>query len=114
MEAGGALYVFDKGTLTSFDAATGQVHWRLTSAGISLVQPDGKGNLYVTSTTASPDAIQFSQRVNSSSRANPVILKVDAATGRGYIGANPDKLKIREICLCRAGDGGPVEQTDSG
>jgi hypothetical protein len=82
VEAGGALYVFDKGTLTSFDAATGQVHWRLTSAGISLVQPDGKGNLYVTSTTASPDAIQFSQRVNSSSRANPVILKVDAATGR--------------------------------
>ena len=82
VEAGGALYVFDKGMLTSFDAATGQVHWRLTSAGISQVQPDGKGNLYVTSPTASPEAIQFSRRVNLSSRANPVILKVDAATGR--------------------------------
>jgi outer membrane protein assembly factor BamB len=68
--------------LTSFDAATGQVHWRLTSVGISQVQPDGKGSLYVTSTTASPDAIQFSQQVSLSSKANPVILKVDATTGR--------------------------------
>jgi hypothetical protein len=82
VEAGGTLYVFDKGMLTSFDAATGQVHWRLTSVGISQVQPDGKGNLYVTSTTASPDAIQFSQQVNFSSKATPVILKVDAATGK--------------------------------
>ena len=82
VESDNTLYVFDRGMLTSFDAATGQVHWRLTSVGISQVQPDGKGNLYVASTTASPDAIQFSQQVNSSSQENPVILKVDAATGR--------------------------------
>ena len=82
VEAGGVLYAFDKGMLTSFDAATGQVHWRLTSVGISQVQPDGKGNLYVTSTTASPDDIQFSQQVNFSSKTTPVILKVDAATGK--------------------------------
>jgi len=68
--------------LTSFDAATGQVHWRLTSVGISQVQPDDKGHLYVTSTTASPDSIQFSQQVSLSSKVNPVILKVDATTGR--------------------------------
>ena len=54
VEAGHILYVFDQGMLTSFDAATGEVHWRLTSVGISQVQPDGKKNLYVTSTTASP------------------------------------------------------------
>jgi hypothetical protein len=36
----------------------------------------------VTSTTASPDTIQFSQQFNLSSKVNPVILKVDAATGR--------------------------------
>jgi hypothetical protein len=82
VQAGDTLYVFDKGILTSFDAATGQVHWRLTSVGISQVQPDGKGNLYVTSTTASPDDIQFSQQVNFSSKTTPVILKVDAATGK--------------------------------
>jgi len=82
VESGNALYVFDRGMLTSFDAATGQVHWRLTSVGISQVQPDGEGHLYVTSTTASPDSIQFSQQVSLSSKANPVILKADATTGR--------------------------------
>ena len=82
VESDNALYVFDRGMLTSFDAATGQVHWRLTSVGISQVQPDGKGHLYVTSTTASPDSIQFSQQFNLSSKANPVILKMDATTGR--------------------------------
>ena len=82
VESGNTLYVFDRGMLTSFDAATGQVRWRLTSVGISQVQPDGQGCLYVTSTTASPDTIQFSQQVNLSSKVNPVILKVDAATGR--------------------------------
>jgi hypothetical protein len=82
VESGNTLYVFDRGMLTSFDAATGQVHWRLTSVGISQVQPDGKGSLYVTSTTASPDAIQFSQQVSLSSKVNPVILKVEATTGR--------------------------------
>src|SRR5208283_2794175 len=83
VEAGNTLYVFDRGMLTSFDAATGDVHWRLTSVGISQVQLDGKKNLYVTSTTASPDSIQFSQQFNLSSKVNPVILKVDATTGRG-------------------------------
>jgi hypothetical protein len=82
VESDNTLYVFDRGMLTSFDAATGQVHWRLTSVGISRVQPDGKGHLYVTSTTASPDSIQFSQQFNLSAKANPVILKVDATTGR--------------------------------
>jgi len=82
VESDNTLYVVDRGMLTSFDAATGQVHWRLTSVGISQVQPDGEGHLYVTSTTASPDSIQFSQQFNLSSKANPVILKMDATTGR--------------------------------
>jgi hypothetical protein len=82
VEAGGTLYVFDQGMLTSFEAATGDVHWRLTSVGITQVQPDAQQDLYVSSTTASPDTIQFSQQVDFSARANPVILKVEAATGR--------------------------------
>ncbi len=82
VEAGNILYVFDRGMLTCFEAATGDVHWRLTSVGISRVQLDGKGNLYVTSTTASPDTIQFSQQVDFSSKAGPVILKVAGATGK--------------------------------
>ena len=82
VEAGNLLYVFDQGMLTSFDAATGEVHWRLTSVGISQVQLDAKKDLYVTSTTASPDTIQFSQQVDFSSKSGPVILKVAGATGK--------------------------------
>jgi hypothetical protein len=82
VEVGNTLYVFDRGMLTSFDAATGDVHWRLTSVGISQVQLDEKGNLYVSSTTASPDSIQFSQEFDPSARSGPVILKVAAATGK--------------------------------
>ncbi len=82
VEVGHNLYVFDRGMLTSFDAATGEVHWRVTSVGISQVQPDGKGDLYVTSTTASPDTIQFSQQVDFSSKAGPVILKVAGSSGK--------------------------------
>ncbi len=82
VETGGTLYVFDQGMLTSFAAATGEVHWRLTSVGISQVQLDETKNLYVTSTTASPDTIQFSQQVNLSAKAAPVMLKVEAATGK--------------------------------
>ncbi len=82
VESGNTLFVFDQGMLTSFDASTGAVHWRLTSVGISQVQLDGQKHLYVTSTTASPDTIQFSQQVDIASKAGPVILKVDAATGK--------------------------------
>jgi hypothetical protein len=82
VEAGNTLYVFDQGMLTSFEAATGNVHWRLTSVGISQVQLDKMKNLYVTSTTASPDSLQFSREVDLSARINPVVLKVEAATGR--------------------------------
>ena len=82
VEAGNTLYVFDRGMLTSFDAATGDVRWRLTSVGISQVQLDERGDLYVTSTTASPDSIQFSQQFDPSARSAPVILKVAADTGK--------------------------------
>jgi len=82
VEAGNSLYMFDQGMLTSFDARTGEVHWRLTSVGIFQVQPNGQGHLYVTSTTASPDTIQYSQQFSLSAKANPVIMKVDAATGK--------------------------------
>ena len=82
VESDGILYVFDQGMLTSFDPATGAVNWRLTSVGISRLQPDGQGHLYVASTTASPDTIQFSQQVDFSSKAAPLILKVDTRSGR--------------------------------
>ncbi len=82
VESADALYVFDQGMLTCFELATGQARWRLTSVGISRVQLDGEGRLYVNTTTASPDVIDFPKQVNIFEKTRPVILKVDAATGK--------------------------------
>lgn len=82
LEEGGSLYVFDKGVLTAFDSRTGTVAWRVPSVGISQVVRDGNAKLYVSTTSASPEAIQYTQEVRFEDRPQPVIMKVDAATGR--------------------------------
>ena len=81
LETGDALYFADKGMLTRFDPATGNVRWRLTSVGISAVQVDDRGRLYLDTTTLRPDAIQYSQQINLHDRDLRVIMQVDPATG---------------------------------
>ena len=82
MESPDALYVFDQGMLTCFELGSGQARWRLTSVGVSRVQFDPQGRLYVNTTTASPDLIDFPQQLNPRERPQPVIMKVDPATGK--------------------------------
>ncbi|HET7626702.1 MAG TPA: PQQ-binding-like beta-propeller repeat protein [Verrucomicrobiae bacterium] len=82
VESENALYVFDQGMLSSFDPESGAVRWRLTSVGISGVESDGAGKLYVVTTSASADSIQFSRQVDFFSKTKPVLLKVDSATGK--------------------------------
>jgi len=82
LEEAGSLYVFDKGTLTAFDARSGNVRWRVPSVGISEVIRDNRGMLYVVTTSASPDSIQYSQQVRIADKPFPVILKVDSSSGR--------------------------------
>jgi outer membrane protein assembly factor BamB len=82
LEAGKILYFADQGMLTCFDLDTGNVRWRLTSVGISKIQLDDHGNIYLTTTSASPDSIQYSQQVSLMNRVEPVLLKVDPATGK--------------------------------
>lgn len=81
-EAGGLLYCFDQGTLTAFELGTGKVRWRFTSVGISSVVRDDKGMLYVCSTTASPESIQYKNQVDLGNREEPLLLKVHPATGK--------------------------------
>jgi outer membrane protein assembly factor BamB len=82
VETADALYVSDQGMLTCFELATGQARWRLTSVGISRVQFDDQGKLYVNTTTASPDVIDFPKQINIFEKVRPVIMKVDPATGQ--------------------------------
>ena len=82
LETSDALYFADKGILTRFDLSTGIARWRLNSVGVSAVQTDDRGNLYVDTTTAKPDSIRYSQEANLRDRVKRAILKVDAATGK--------------------------------
>jgi hypothetical protein len=96
VEHGGDLYVIDAGMLTRFNLKTGEAKWRLTSVGISKVLFDDTGQIYLVSTTASPDTIQHWQDSDFANRPKPVILKVDAATGRQLwqVDAIADKITL--------------------
>ena len=83
-EDAGSLYVFDKGVLTAFDVRTGNVRWRISSVGISQVVRDTSGNLYVATTSASPESIQYSQQVRITDKPHAVIMKVGAASGKVF------------------------------
>ncbi len=80
-ERANTLYFFDQGVLTAFSLPEGQVRWRLTSFGISAIQFDDQGALYVDSTTAGPDDIKYADTI-SFEKTPSVLLKVNAADGR--------------------------------
>jgi len=81
LEVGNTLYFFDKGMLTAFDLGTGTPRWRVTSVGIRRIQDDVHGDLYVSTTSANAEDIQYSQQIKVLDKTKPVFMKVDAATG---------------------------------
>ncbi len=81
VERAGVLYFFDQGVLTALALPGGQVQWRLTSIGISRVQFDDAGLLYVDSTAASPEDIQYSEQIKFE-KTHTVIMKVDPRSGK--------------------------------
>jgi hypothetical protein len=80
LEDNGALYFFDQGVLTAFSLAGGDVRWRVTSIGITKILRDD-GVLYVDSTTAAPEDIQYSEQLTVEKAASD-LLKIDAASGK--------------------------------
>ncbi|MEO6036356.1 MAG: B-box zinc finger protein, partial [Verrucomicrobiota bacterium] len=82
MENNNTLFLFDKGVLTTFDLPEAKVRWRLPSVGISRIQFDEKGMLYVSTTTAAPEDIQYSEQIKITDAAKPIVLKVDPKSGK--------------------------------
>jgi len=80
-EGPGGLYFFDQGVVTAFALPQGQVRWRLTTVGATKLQFDADGALYINSTTASPEDIQFSDSI-SFDKVKPVVIKVDPQNGK--------------------------------
>jgi len=81
-ERDGRIYICDLAMLTSVDAASGNVHWRLPTVGIAGLLFDHEGMLYVNTTTASPESIRYSRQIDVTSSASAVIVKVDSKTGK--------------------------------
>ena len=81
LEKGDTLYFFDQGVLTAFETKSGKARWRMPSVGVSRIQFDDQGMLYVTTTSAGPETIKYYEQV-SMDRVEPIIVKVDPATGR--------------------------------
>ena len=97
LETADALYFADKGVLTRFDLLTGSVRWRLTSVGISELQMDEHGDLYVDSTTAGAESIRFSQQVNLHSHIELVIQRVDPALGKVLWATHFESTRYRAL-----------------
>jgi hypothetical protein len=82
LETKDALYFADAGTLTRFDLASGNVRWRYNTVGITRIQADERGGIYIVTSTAGPESIQYSQQVNIHEKIKPVVMRLDAATGK--------------------------------
>jgi len=111
-ERNNTLYFFDQGVLTAFSLPAGEVRWRLPSFGISAIQFDAQGMLYVNSTTAGPEDIQYSDTVTFA-KIPAVLLKLDAASGKILWKAG-DRGERAIVNLAReddpAGRGDPVRR----
>jgi hypothetical protein len=82
VEDSGMLYLFDQGILTAFELPSCEVRWRLPSVGITKVLPDGRGGLYVDTTSASPDDIKYSDDIKITDPTMQIVIKVDAKGGK--------------------------------
>ncbi len=76
------LYFFDHGVLTAYDLPSGNAAWRLPTVGITKIEADDDGHLFVRSTTAPPESIQFSEQVYLKNGPRPILIKLDAKTGK--------------------------------
>lgn len=82
LESNGTLYFYDKGMLTAFDLGNGNPRWRVPSVGIWQVLDDGRGSLYVCTSSAGAEDIQYSQQIKIIEMPESVLMKVDSESGK--------------------------------
>jgi hypothetical protein len=119
VEHKGTLYVFDEAVLAAFDLKTGNPRWRIPSVGVAGLFFDDKDNIYVNTTTASPDSIKYSKQIDLSDKARNVVLKVDSTNGRILWQVEPGGLVNyvhgKVILVAQSyGLSGPFEDEDGG
>ncbi len=83
------LYVYDQGVLTAFDLASGAARWRVPSVGIAGLFFDDQENIYVNTSTASPDTLKYANQIDLTRKNSPIVMKVDAKSGKALWAAQP-------------------------
>lgn len=115
VEHDGALYVFDQAVLSAFDLNSGSVLWRIPSVGIVGLFFDDNDNVYVNTTSGSPDDIKYSRQIDVGKQTEAVVLKVDAKTGKVLWSAKPGGyityLSGDYIYTYQANDTGDTDET---
>jgi outer membrane protein assembly factor BamB len=116
VERKGVLYIFDEGVLTAFDLATGNVRWRLPSVGIAGLFFDDDDNIYVNTTTASPDSIKYSRQIDISDKVRSVVMKVDPKKGQVLWSVEPGGLvnHVYDKVILVAQSYSPVDEDNDG
>lgn len=89
VEHGDTLFVFDQAVLTAFDLNSGNARWRLPSVGVLGLFFDGKGSVYVNTTTGNPDDIKYSRQIDVTRKTEAVVFKIDAKTGKTLWSVKP-------------------------
>ena len=89
VEHGDTLYVFDQAVLSSFDLSSGNARWRLPSVGIAGLFFDDKDNVYVNTTTGSPDDVKYSRQIDVNRQTENVVSKIDPKAGKILWTAKP-------------------------
>jgi len=82
------LFPAQAGALTSFDLASGNVRWRLPSVETKGLFFDDAAMIYVNTTSATPDNLKYSRQIDVTDKIHPVVLKVEARTGKTLWRAN--------------------------
>jgi outer membrane protein assembly factor BamB len=82
VERDGTLYIYDDATLAAFDLSSGNARWRLPSVGISGLFFDDKGDIYLSTSTASLDSIKYSKQIDINNPTQGVLMKIDPQAGK--------------------------------
>lgn len=77
-ERGNTLYIADKGTLRAFSISNGEISWTYPTVGITQIQFDAEGMMYLTTTNADVNSIQYDQEFRFGEHIHEVLVKIDA------------------------------------
>jgi hypothetical protein len=114
VEHGDTLYVCDEAMLSAFDLASGSARWRVPSVGIVGLFFDDENNIYVNTTSGSPDDIKYSRQVDINKQTDDILVKLEPKEGKTLWSIKPggfiSYLKGKFIYTTQSYDPNPTDE----